>query len=202
MKNALRILAVSVMVLMLVSGCGKSQTPPEKPADVSDIKTMGDAFQYEQIGYGIGEEKAVYVFKVGDDTYRAVADMTEEMAKEYFALDIMDDDHDVKLKELLGPVEIKELVNVTEATPTEEELNALVGKTGQELLDDGWTCSGYYLDGPVFLMDHGWFEYEVSFNEEIDTTNYDPDTFDEVETIRPLTVKSVTCTGIGQGVID
>ena len=80
--------------------------------------------------------------------------------------------------------------------PPQEELDKYVGKTGQDLLDDGWTEGyGYNLDDMVFWLYKGPFAYDVVF--ESDQKYENTDDFDVWKTIAPLKIKSVTYKGLG-----
>ena len=54
-------------------------------------------------------------------------------------LDFDDPDYDKKENELIAPLTVKVIENLTEGMPTQEEAQQYIGKTGQELMDDGWT---------------------------------------------------------------
>ena len=87
--------------------------------------------------------------------------------------------------------------NLSAQIPSQETLDALIGKTGEELLNDGWTCEGWTFEGQnlnelVFHLNHGPFAYDVTF----DGTEDLPEDFDEAN-LNPLTVASITCSGIG-----
>ena len=85
------------------------------------------------------------------------------------------------------------LENLTEAIPKQEELDKLVGKTGEDLIKDGWTeGGGWNYQDMIVYMNHGVFSFEVEFEGKLDN----PETAD-FESIKPLVVKSVKYTGIG-----
>jgi hypothetical protein len=97
----------------------------------------------------------------------------------------------------LGPIVINRIENLSEQIPPQTELDKLIGKTGKELLDDGWMTSGCYdLEDMVFNMDKGMFSYNVSF----ESNGVKPDNTDDFidrEAIQPLIVKSISYAGIG-----
>ena len=76
--------------------------------------------------------------------------------------------------------------------PSQEELDKLVGKTVQDLFDEGWTCWGWNLGDHILWMYGGPFSYTVEFTGELNDTEY----FDESEA-GSMTVKSVTYDGLG-----
>ena len=90
-------------------------------------------------------------------------------------------------------MKIAKIENLSDAVPTQEELDKLVGKTGEELLEDNWYSSGYDLDSMEFTMGHGLFLYTVTFEGKVEVT----DDFDENEAIKPLKVKSVVYYDLG-----
>lgn len=200
MKKTIAMLLISLMAMSLLTGCGAggSSSPAAasgaEAADTLPFQTVGDVLSYEENRqYAYDETSFVYAFELDGTCYRAVAELTPEVSKALNELDILDESHDEKMAELVSPLEISRLDNLTEQMPSQEELDALVGKTGQELLDNGWTSGGYNLDEGEFWLNKGAYAYTVTFNETVEQT----EDFDEYEAIAPLTVKSVTCTGIG-----
>ena len=71
-------------------------------------------------------------------------------------------------------------------------MDRIVGKNGGELLDDGWTLSGWNLQDMQFYMNHGLFSYLVTMEGEA----ADPDEFED-EDIRPFVVTAVSYQGFG-----
>ena len=123
--------------------------------------------------------------------------MDAETSKALFALDFEDPDYQRKFTDLVSPLPITRIENLTAQIPSREALDALIGKTCEELLNDGWTCEGWTLEGPelnelVFHLNHGPFAYGVTFDGAEDL----PDDFNEAD-LKPLTVTSVTYSGIG-----
>ena len=91
-------------------------------------------------------------------------------------------------------MEIDKLENLSDTVIPQEELDKLVGKTGEELINDGWNAGmGYNLETMEFYLNKGAFEYTVVFDGKLENS----DDFDEEEAIKPLVVKSVTLNGIG-----
>ena len=84
--------------------------------------------------------------------------------------------------------------NLSNEIIPQEELDKLVGKTGEELFNDGWTDgSGYNLEDMEFWLNKGAFEYTVVFDGKVE--NYDE--FDTEEGVKAFTVKSVKFNGLG-----
>ena len=91
---------------------------------------------------------------------------------------------------------MEKLENLSEQILTQDQLDQLKGKTGQELLRDGWTCSGSFnLESKEFFLNYGPFLYSVTFDGEI--TEKNAEDFDDEAGIRELTVKSVQFSELG-----
>ncbi|MBQ1619665.1 MAG: hypothetical protein II094_01595, partial [Oscillospiraceae bacterium] len=118
--------------------------------------------------------------------------MPEDVADAVFALDFEDPQHDEKLNALIAPLEVVRIDNLNDTILTQEQLDALVGKTGEELFNEGWTNSGWNLQDMEFYMSYGAFDYLVTFEGSVD--NYED--FEE-EDINPLVVKSAVYYGRG-----
>ncbi|MBQ6569103.1 MAG: hypothetical protein IJL87_02480 [Clostridia bacterium] len=214
MKKILSIIIVITMALIALSGCKKGESTASEPSSsapsssepsssetekntspVESCKTLGDAFNLsgENNQIALYEDKCVYAFEYEDTIYRVIAASTPEIFQEHSNIDFMDDDYDQKQKDLLAPLTIEKYENLSEQFPTQEELDSLIGKTGKELLDNGWYITGYEYESMEFYFYHGPFAYTVVFDGKIEMT----DDFNEDEAVAPLKVKSVTFTGIG-----
>jgi len=154
--------------------------------DLSAVTTLGELLDKPECGKGWSEKQCVFAFEQEDMIYRAVAEMTPDAAEALFALEWEDEEYAEKERELLSPLKIVSIENLTESIPQQEELDQLIGKTGAELLDDGWYCSGWNLDEMIFFMDRAPYEYDIVMSGEIPS----PDDFDD-EDIRPLVIESV-----------
>ena len=215
MKNTIALL-LSLALILGLTACGGSAAPsasaaPEaenaesasaaqetqapEAADNAEFHTMADVFAYDSDNYASGDDYYIYVFEKDGIIYRATAKFPPDVSEKVAAIDIFDEQYDAKVREAVAPLEIEKLDNLTEMIPPQEELDALVGKTGQDLLDDGWTIWSYQLDIMEFGLHHGPFAFTVVFDGELEMT----DSFDEYAAIAPLTIKSVTYDGIGDG---
>ena len=164
----------------------------ETPVDLDAVTTLGQVLGLPNYGSSCTENFYVYAFEQDDIFYRAIAECPDEVADAIFALDWEDPQYDEKERELISPLKVIRIENLTETIPTQEELDQLVGKTGKELLEDDWYLSGWNLVDEEFTMGHGPFMYTVVF----DGTIQNPDEFED-EDIEPLVVKSVTYAGRG-----
>ena len=78
-------------------------------------------------------------FKADDVYYRAVAEMPEGMYDKISDVEY-DDDHDATVEKMLSPLKVQSRKTSTIRSPPQEELDKLVGKTGQSsLMTDGPT---------------------------------------------------------------
>ena len=215
MKNTIALL-LSLALILGLTACGGSaassasavpeaenaasasaaqETQAPEAADSPEFRTMGDVFAYDSENYAFGDDYYIYVFEKDGIIYRATAKFPPDVSEKVAAIDIFDEQYDAKVREAVAPLKIEKLDNLTEMIPPQEELDALVGKTGQDLLDDGWTIWSYQLDIMEFGLHHGPFAFTVVFDGELEMT----DDFDEYAAIAPLTIKSVTYDGIGDG---
>ena len=75
--------------------------------------------------------------------------------------------------------------------PSQEELDKQIGKTGEDLLNDDWTCYGWNFMDMEFNMDHDLFTFVVTFDGSMENTDADDDV------LKPLVVTSVKYAGLG-----
>ena len=200
----------ALMTAALLAGCGGSSKPApaaDTPApasaavtDMSSVKTFGevlDAVQSENQASQY-ENMFIYVFTTADGTiYRAVSkNMDPDTYQALWDLSWDDPDFDAKRRELLADVAVDSLENLSEQIPSQEELDAFVGKTGKDLEDAGWTEGyGYNLEDMEFYLDKKPFNFVVTFEKDKEYENTDD--FNVWATIEPLTIKSIVYNGLG-----
>ena len=200
MKKIFAFIMVLTLALAVLTACGEEQKDEEQKEekatiDLDSLKTMGDAFalEAENDQFGSDDQHFVYVFEIGGTAYRVIADMTKEVQKEMDKLDASKEDFNDKTKEAAASLEISKRENLTEMIPSQEELDKFAGKTGQDLLDDGWTVSGWDIDENTFTMNKGPFAYTVV----IDSKLKESDDFDGDEEIKKLKIKTIKYSDIG-----
>ena len=164
-----------------------------KPVDLDTVTTLGQLLGLPDVGYGFTGLTYVYAFEQDGNTYRAICDIPEETTQAIFDLDFDDPEYEKAYRELVSPLPVKAIENLTEGMPTQEEAEQYLGKTGQELMDDGWTVQFYNLEDMQFGMYYGPYSYAITFEGEVK----DPENFDEYTDMGGLTVAAITCDGIG-----
>ncbi len=147
-------------MLSLFAACSKQESndpAPTNNAPASDslsVETIGEALALKGEGefQSAALDKAfVLVFKKDGVYWRVIAELTPEQHDAIVALDIFDEDHDEKEKELVSPLKVTKCENLNEKKLSDDDMAALVGKTGAELLGSGWTSGmGYNLDSMEF----------------------------------------------------
>ena len=165
----------------------------EAVSDINDAKTLSDVLALPCLEAAFTEEKYVYVFELDGIAYRAIAALSPETSKALFDLDFEDPDRDKKECDLVASLPIEQLDNLTAHIPTEEKMKQYVGKTGAELLEEGWNLSGYNLEDMIFTMSHGAYEFEVQFEGKVEN----PSEFDEEKDMKDLTAKSFKYSRLG-----
>ena len=202
MKKTIAFFLCFVTVFLLAS-CGAPAAKTD--FDVNSLKTLGDMLKLEEEneGWAYDETRYVNVFQYGGTTYRVYADLTEEIYNKIEEIDFFDEQREQKMNDILADVKITAAEDMTKYIPTEADLQKYVGKTGQELLDDDFWTSGYWLyDEQHFFMGHDLCEFNVYFNEKIEFKEDEADDFDEEEAIRNLTVKKLEFTGFSGRATD
>ncbi len=200
MKKTLAIiLALSLVVCFLVA-CGNkkdNETPSADAASVDSFKTIGDIISNESAVYNQAASyngKFIYVFEMNGDYYRAVTPIDDKTSDAIFSLDMTKDDYQEKYNNLASPLVIEKIDSLNDQIVPQEELDKLVGKTCEELVNDGWSNDGEYnLDSMEFWMNKGAFEYTVVLDGKIENT----DEFDFENDAKSFTVKSITLNGLG-----
>lgn len=165
--------------------------------DIKDAKTMGDILALPSEATGSTDEYYARAFKLHGTLYRAVSHITPEISTQIFELDFEDPDYEKKYNEIVAPLAIDQIDDIEALALSQEERDALAGKTVGELMDQGWTYSWYNLEDKIIGMENGICSYVVSYEGEPDSGAEN-----EEDVIRPLTVASVSWDSIGDILAD
>ena len=203
MKRTLIFAVVVLMVLSAFTACTKT-TESKTPASEADApKTLGDIFAIESVniaGYQSSGKAIAIVYQVDGSYWRAIAPMTEEQSEAWFDVDLFGENKEEEERAILSPLEIVQLDNLDKEKLSKEDLKAFVGKTGEELLNAGWTSEGGDPTVPESYMSYGPFLYTVTFEpgaEYVESDDFELETF-----IRPLKVKSIAYSGLAYTATD
>ena len=166
---------------------------PEIPVEESPFKTLADVFAAKGELYSLSTspDKVVIVFPVDGVYYRVEADIPADVYEKMDAIDFFDETREEQEQVLLSPLPVTRVGNLSDGIPSQDELDALVGLTGQDLLDMGFAYgSGYsFWDKAEMYLVQGLYEYHVCFNERVpERENYD-EALDEL--MPTLTVEKV-----------
>lgn len=192
---------VLLMTMLVFAGCGGSGSNSSDASDVPSIeslKTIGDvmALETEDMQSAVYEDVVVFAFKLGDTYYRVRAAISPDKAQEYFDIDYMDEDHEEKEKAIIAPLEIDSVEDLNDQILSQSELDSLVGKTGQELVEAGWTYNGsHMLEDMEIWMDYGPFLYSVFFDGEVAEADYE--SFEDEEGTKDMKVVSAKFNMLG-----
>ncbi len=214
MKSITRMFVVSALSLSLLAaplaGCAGQQgagsqaadsqaaatdssAEPTAAVDTSSLKTMADVMAIEHDSHTLLCNQSTLIYAINTQTapVRAVAKITPELYEQLGALEREDENYDEQLTALIGPLELAQVDNLAAGIPAQEELDKYVGKTGQDLLNDGF--SFYYLmnygdeTGAEVALEQGDYAYWVTFAESLPS-----DTEGSEEVVKNLTVKSIS----------
>ena len=147
---------------------GSGEATQTDGTDTSSWKTLADAFAVadESKSSGYDETNYITVLTGGDRYYRVIAEADTDVLAQTDELDFFDEDYNKKYNAIVGSLNIKSVEDITDQLITEND-PAYVGKTGQELVDDGFVFVGYMGyggDETYATFDKGYFEYEFTFD--------------------------------------
>ena len=176
------VLSLAVLPLAACGGSASTDTATDEPAhaatqpaelDTSSWATMRDALSVadsNEISYGYDENYFVCVFHAGESSIRAVAKYQPSIDGAFADLDMGADDYREQLTEVVGDLELVEAADITADCMSQEELAQYVGKTGQDLIDAGFTFASYNMYGGEQTgadMDKGYYSYDITFDVQV-----------------------------------
>lgn len=200
-KNRILSLLLAGLLALALTACGGT-APASQPSAGGDLTTMGDALAVEAEYHHAtwDDEHYIYVFDNNGTPTRVVAEITPELSQQIDDALFHDGGGDEAVRELLSSLELVSVEDLSTGIPDQAAMDELVGKTGQELLDDGYEVWGTSFDGESvsFTLAKGLYSYEMTF--EGDLSKIDED---NVEASLPdLTVTGVTYAGISDNCTD
>lgn len=183
MKNVISIVSIVLVVLMLAAtlvACGGSEkttdptvesTEATSNADFASMKKLSEVIAVSSDGGTASNDQVIsYIFKYNGKLYRAKAVNTAEIDERINALDFFAEDYQAQRDAILGEAELISVDDISDSIPTQDEMDALIGKTGQELLDMGFTintCDASE-EGISCTMEKDYAAYIITCAEKID----------------------------------
>ena len=159
-----------------------SETAASAPAsqtgaiDTSSWKTLGDAFavKTESMASSHNDNYYVCMFWADGSYVRAVAKMNDDVMKKIEAVDWSKTDVDQQIEKAVSSLPLVSAEDVTGEVIAQDELDKLAGKTGKELIDEGWVFANYYMYGGEetgAALEKGCFSYAFTFDVTVDEKN-------------------------------
>ncbi len=182
---------------------GSSAPAAQETIDISSWKTLGDALdvQTESMSAGWDENYYVCVFKAGDSLVHIVAKMDPDAKARMDEVDWTSEDADDQVKEAIGNIELVSAEDITDQVLSQDELDKLVGKTGQDLVDEGWTFANYFMYGgeeTAATFENGVLAYSFTF----DVTTPEEATEDGGASVMGATITEAEFQGAADSAMD
>lgn len=132
------------------SAAGQSQSAEtgSETSGEGEMITIGDAMKKDAANAmsRYTEEEFIYVFEYEGKPVRVTAEMTKEVYEQLEAVASDDRNRDQKIADAVAGLKIKEKEDLSDDIPTQEDLDSLKGRKGQELLDEGYIVQGIGFD--------------------------------------------------------
>lgn len=191
---------IAVLMLFAVTACGGASGEGEAASgfDFEAPETVGDllALEPSNMHQSTEDNTFYYGMEMDGSYYRFKAEMTQEQCDALFDIDYAADDAAEQEAAILSDLVITDRQKLDDQILSQEDLDALVGKTGQELLDAGWTPGyGYDLEAGEFWLFYGPFCYTIGFDGEFEESD---DIIDDEDYFKDHTVTSATFNSLGE----
>ena len=177
------------LLAALLASCSAKTGPVHGTEAIDSLETIRDAMEkkdakFEQSAlYG---DAFIYVFSVGETYYRVIAEAYSDIADAIWTMDRTTEDFPQRMNELAASLPIVIRENLSDSALTEEDLAKLPGRSGSELLDNGWRCKEFNQKDLTAAMVFGPFEYTVRFVEDEIAEDF------QEEDLRHLTIEEVS----------
>lgn len=169
----------------------------EGSSDYTTWKTLGDAFAAtsQDPEYGYDDSCYIGIIRTADNkTVYVAAQMTPDAFKDASNVDVLEADAVTKMEDALSSLPIGFKEDITDKKVDTTTLESFVGKTGQDLVDAGFTFESYFMyDGPETMATYanGYYGYNFTF----DATVPEASTGDGGASVLSATIKSVDTNG-------
>lgn len=185
---------VAALMLFAVTGCSGNLFAP---FDYETPETMGDVMEHIPNAEYSGSEGYTFYYacELGGSYYRFKGEMTQEQYDAFNSIDFSAEDAQEQRDAIVSEIVITDRQQLDDQILSRDDLDALVGKTGQELLDAGWTPGyGYDLETGEFSLFYGPFSYKVVFDGEFEESD---EIYDDEEYFKDRTVTSAKFDSLG-----
>lgn len=186
MKKYISIL-LALAIVFTFAACSKTT--------VQETETNAEIQGYLDDGYDFTMSGSVEGYWAGllvkDGSYIKVsAPLTEERETLLNALDIADEDYDAKENALIATFMDATCEDITSMIPTEEDLQAYVGKTVGELEDEGLMYTEWEISEENYILqfDCSTYTFNATVSETVNSSNRDDLSEND---IRDLTIATV-----------
>lgn len=163
-----------------------------QPSADGPFATLGDVFASDHSDFLSIYDDSSYtcVFDFDGKYYRVSADLSKEI---YDKLQAGNGSLATE-EEVLGPVAVTKTETIDEDIPTQEELDALAGKTGAELLDAGYVIDDLSVNGNETdcSATKGSFAYMITFKGAVENVGTD----DPAGAVADKTATAVSFSGL------
>lgn len=203
MKKIISLLLVLLTSLCLCACSNATTNNEDKLVEKNEVASL-----YEQ-GYDVTqssfmENKWVAIYEKDfsmNDAYKVKLDMDQDTFDKLFELDTFDDEGQRQFREIIESLPGCVITSMNDLLPSEDEFDNYVGKTIQDLENDGYERTGYTYDddGCIFFLEGQKYALYVTVDEVI--TYETIDDYSEND-IRALTIKSVECNGFSYKIFD
>lgn len=171
--------------------------------DTSGWKTLGDALaaQTESLGSSWNDDYIVTAFKVGDSIVRVVAKIDHSTHEAINKIDWSAANASDQIGKVAGSAPLISAEDITGELISQDELDQLIGKSAQELVDAGWIFDHYFMyggeqTGASFAK--GSFDYSFT----LDVSISENDTEDGGASVMSATIVDASFEGISNDAID
>ena len=155
---------------------------------------------------GLGEKKVEAFYNEGllnsfEDIYKVEISIDQNTYNKLFEIDTFEEAGAKKFNEILTTIQDCKVTPMADKVPNKDDFSTYIGKTIQDLENDGYERSGYFFDeeGCVFFADGPDYSINVQVNEVI--TDVSIDDYSEND-IRALTIKDIKFSNFSFNIFD
>lgn len=203
-----KIIKLLVTLLVLSCLCACSNTANETPAQPqtqtkNELAALYDQ-GYEPVQTSHTDNRWVAVYEKDYsvvDAYKVELEMDQETCDKLFEIDTFEKEGQKQYREIVESLPGCVITSLNSELPSDDEFDKYIGKTIQDLENDGYERSGntYNEDGCMFYADGPKYSINIKVDEVISYETIDD--YSEND-IRALTIKSIEFSGFSYKMFD
>lgn len=184
---------ISLLIVLFLCSCGAEKQENQ----ITGLLDQG----YACTSSMCSDSKWAAFFENEDSHLVVTAPLSKAQVNSYDKLDVLADNYEDQQRKFMAGITDMNIIDVSDQEPSQDDLDAYIGRTFGDLESDGFENSGYYQsdNNVVFFYDGDIFTVEITPEAVIAIDDMDDYS---VNDLRALKIGSIEFTGFSSNILD